>query len=104
MINASDILELLAEEDVGINTKIVYRSLPADEPRDLHIVSSDITDIDLKTNIGDANTITVKDIVQLFLDNTIVGSTELGLVIDEDETRELEINTTNKEEISITTL
>lgn len=104
MICASDVLELLADESVGINTKIVYRLLPTDEPYNLQIVLSDITDIDLKINRGDANTITIKDIVQLFLDDTIVGSTELNLVINKDETKELDFNTTNEVELSITTL
>jgi len=101
-MNASDLLEAYAAEEIGNNTKIIYQSTTGAIP--VKIVSSDITDIDLKTNRGDAKTVTMKDIVKLFLDDTIVGSTEIGLCKDDEEVRELEIVSISEEVIIFTTL
>ena len=110
MINASELLEEYAEEKIYHNTRIIYHtkalSKALSKTFSLKIILSDITDIELQLSHESNPTITFKDILNLFMEDKIVGSTEISLVNDHknEDKRELEFVFIGETVIIITTV
>lgn len=104
MINASELLEAYADEEINHDTKIIYKTAALDKTFSLRIKSSDITDIELQMMNNSKPTMEFSAILDQFMKNIVVGSTEIGLYKDADESRELEIVSISEDVIVVTTL
>lgn len=101
MMMASELLEAYAGEEIHHSTRMVCQTTTGLRP--IKIVSSDISDIDLKLT-KEEKTMTFKDVLDLFMADMIVGSTEFGLIIDEDITADLELMSMTEEVIILQTI
>lgn len=104
MICASELLEAYTDEEINHATKIVYETASLNKRFSLTIVSSDISDIELQMLNKDKPTMTFKDILDEFMKDMVVGSTEISLRLDGDDKRELEIVSISEEAIIVTAL
>ena len=104
MISASELLEAYANEEINHDTKSVYRTEVLDKEFSLKIASSDITDIELQMMHRDKPTMTFNAILDQFMKNNIVGSTEISLCKGDHETRELELVSLSEEIIVLKAL
>lgn len=101
MIYASDLLGSYGDEEISNQTQIVFRVEESPTIVNFKIKESDISDIIL--DFTGEQTMRFLDILKLFLDDGIVGSTELKL-FKGDDALELIIESINEDIIVIQTL
>ena len=91
----SEILEALGDEEININTRITI------EGKDTTIIEKDIMEVVLHRSTNGKTT--VADILDLILKDGIIGSTELYLDEDEDDTFDLFQDKVSDEQLQLTT-